>query len=95
MINLCKTCRHWIAAPEYDPICHPIDPDTFEPMAIPFEVRECTHPALVRFERTSEENGFGVTDASNYKARLCTGPDFGCVRHESAQPRNEEQYAKP
>lgn len=87
-MNTCKTCKHWRHNYddmfEYsDQICRPVDQDTYKPMVMPFEVRECLHPALVKFERTSEENGFGVTDGSEYMARLTTGPDFGCVRHES------------
>lgn len=66
----------------HDPICAPTDPDTYTDMVMPFDVRECMHPSLVKFERPVEQNGFGVTDGSNYQARLCTGPDFGCVRHE-------------
>lgn len=79
----CATCAHWkMPERDWDNICHPLDPETYEPMKTTFEVRECQHPKLVRFERPCEANGFAVADGSNYWARLCTGPDFGCVKHE-------------
>lgn len=86
-MKTCNTCKHWKLNPRYanyDQICTPTDQDTYKLMAMPFDVRECMHPALVRFERTSEKNGFGVSDGSDYMARFCTGPNFGCVRHEAA-----------
>lgn len=80
----CISCRHWIATdPEEDWILHPVDTDTWKRMELPFEVRECQHPAQTFCERPVERNGFGVADGSEYKARLFTGPDFGCVRHET------------
>lgn len=84
----CSSCTHWTAPRpgDHDPICAPIDPDSFEPMAMPFEVRECKHPRLVRFERPSTRDGVSVVDGSNYRARLCTGPDFGCSLHSSPPP---------
>lgn len=92
MIPACKTCAHWKAPPidgpyEYDrhsQICNPTDPDTYEPMAMPFEVRLCRHPALTFCERPVERNGFGVADGSEYMAVFATAEDFGCVRHEPA-----------
>lgn len=83
-MGICDTCRYWIAPKEneWDEICKPIDMDTYDPMVMPFEVRECKHPQLVKFERTTESNGFSVSDGSGYLARLCTGPYFGCVRHK-------------
>lgn len=89
----CKTCRHW-QAPERNRITEPHDPDTYKPMLLPFEVRECKHPRLLFCERPLEENGFAVADGSEYFAALYTAESFGCVRHESivgAMP----QAAKP
>jgi len=63
-------------------ILAPVDPDTFEPMAMPFEVRECKMPAMTFCERPVEPNGFGLADGSEYFATLVTAGDFGCVRHE-------------
>ena len=87
-METCKTCKHWLfSGVEYGPerdLCAPVDPDTYEPMAMPFEVRACKHPALTFCERPVEANGFGVADGSEYMAILVTGPDFGCVRHEAA-----------
>lgn len=80
--RFCKTCKHW-RAPDTDErwrvaqLTRPIDPDTMEPMGVPFEVRECAHPAKTFFER-----GFGLLDGSEYMAALVTAEYFGCVRHE-------------
>ena len=87
-METCKTCKHWAKPAEDDwragGYCAPTDPDTYEPMAMPFEVRECKHPALTFCERPVEANGFGVADGSEFMAILVTGQDFGCVRHEAA-----------
>lgn len=88
-VKTCKTCRHWVAAESgFNPIerdiCSPVDPDTFEPMLMPFEVRRCAHPEKTFHERPVSRDGFGLADASEYMAELYTGEDFGCVRHESA-----------
>jgi len=91
-MNLCKTCKHWIFDPAckgnwpVERYCAPVDPDTFEPMVMPFEVRECTHPEKTFCERPVEPNGFGVADGSTYMAVLMTASEFGCVRHEATQP---------
>lgn len=87
-MNTCKTCKHWVE-PEArdhhtaDSICHPLDPDTYEPMDRGFEVRLCKHPTQTFCESPIERNGFGLADASRYYAVLATGEDFGCVRHEA------------
>lgn len=66
-----------------DEICHPTDPDTYEPMVMPFAVKLCRHPKQTFAERPVEADGFGVVDGSEYYARLITAEDFGCVRHEA------------
>jgi hypothetical protein len=83
-MNLCKTCEHWKVYDGnlWDGITDPTDVDG-NPMEMTFLVRDCQHPALVMFERTCEKNGFGLTDASQFFARLSTAENFGCVRHES------------
>ncbi len=86
-MNTCKTCKHWKSVKSHaivrvEEICAPRDQDTYDLMEMPFEVRQCTSPALVFRERTCESNGFSITDASDYFAILCTAEDFGCVRHE-------------
>jgi len=87
-MKTCNTCKHWQTDP--DAFVHvksyyaPIDPDTFRPMRMPFEVRECMHPAKTFCERPVEPNGFGVVDGSTFMAILLTGEKFGCVRHEDA-----------
>jgi hypothetical protein len=84
-VNRCNTCRHWkvdtdsVTSTE---LCNPTDPDTFEPMVMPFEVRECLHPKLQFCERPITVDGFAVADGSTYYAGLFTAQDFGCVRHE-------------
>lgn len=84
----CKTCKHWTtndAGPYIaTEIFTPTDPDTYEPMQMPFEVRECRHPSQTFCERPVEPNGFGVADGSGYMAMLVTAEDFGCVRYEEA-----------
>lgn len=86
-MNTCKTCKHWTVDNDHpgshDNIINPRDPDTLEPMATGFEVRECAHPAKTFYERPVERNGFGLCDGSEYFAALYTAEDFGCVRHET------------
>ncbi len=82
-MSTCETCKWWVPSVEdWDGVYYPIDPDTYKPMVMPFEIRKCTHPAQTFCERPVERNGFGVADGSTYRAELFTGPDFGCVRHE-------------
>ena len=86
MIPTCRTCKHWtVNGPigDDDPIITPIDPDTYEPMKIGFEVRICNHPRLLFCERPLESDGFAVADGSEYMANLYTAQDFGCVLHET------------
>jgi hypothetical protein len=82
----CKTCQHWKKPgnPNARDLCNPLDQDTYQPMSLGFEVRECTHPSKTFHEPPTERNGFALTDASQYFAALCTAEDFGCVRHEAA-----------
>lgn len=83
-MNTCKTCKHWkTEGAGHSDILRPIDPDTYEPMAMPFEVRSCEHPALLFCERPLEKDGFAIADGSGYMAGLYTAEDFGCVRHET------------
>lgn len=89
MMAHCKTCRHWKAREEENYrlaiLTDPYDPDTFEPMAMPFEVRRCTHPKLLFCERPVEDPGFAVADGSTYFAALVTTETFGCVLHEEPE----------
>lgn len=85
----CRTCRHWGLTPNgrdrsWDDIVTPIDEDTFEPKVMPFEVRYCTAPKLIRFERPVEPDQASCIDGSRYVANLATGPEYGCVHHEEA-----------
>ena len=89
-MNLCKTCKWWGIEGQYDSwrvsqITDPKDPDTFEKMDMPFLVKECGNPKLHRFERTTERDGFCITDGSEYLALLATAEDFGCVKHEAKE----------
>lgn len=87
----CKDCKHWghdVSDEDalYDRISTPFDPDTYEPMdpkLLAFRVRKCGNPALHRFERPTEINGYAVNDGSEYYAALYTAEEFGCVRFES------------
>lgn len=91
----CRDCKHWGVEPrEYDRIVTPEDPDTYEPMdpsLLAFKVNRCDNPALHRFERPTESNGFAVNDGSEYFAALYTGEDFGCVRFE---PKDGNEFAQ-
>jgi hypothetical protein len=82
-MNRCKTCAYWQEdnEPPYG-LCHPVDPDTGEKMAWPFEVRICKMPTQTRFEPPTESDGFALSDASEYYAVFATGENFGCVRHK-------------
>ena len=82
----CRTCKHWTPGESHDERCHPVDPDTYEPMALLYEVRRCKSPLLQRFDRPAESHRASVCDGSNCAASLLTGPDFGCVNHESREP---------
>lgn len=92
-MNTCKTCQHWQKPTNYraESLCEPLDPDTNEPMARGFEIRECVHPAKTFHESPVERDGFGITDASNYFAALVTAEDFGCIRHEPDQDTGTTQ----
>ena len=82
----CKTCKHWTLAENVDEkmICNPNDPDTHKPMKLEFEVRVCKMPTQTFCETPVERNGFGLSDASLYRAVLATAEEFGCIRHEAA-----------
>ncbi len=81
----CKTCKHWFK--EMDgrgsQITDPVDPDTYEPMEMPFEVRRCANERILFYERPLESVGAAVVDGSEYIAALLTAEDFGCVLHEA------------
>jgi hypothetical protein len=83
-MKTCKTCVHWTApdANDYDEVCRPTDPDTYEPMVRGFETRYCRQPTQTFCEAPVERNGFGLKDGSTYAAEMFTAEDFGCVRHE-------------
>lgn len=89
-MNTCKTCIHWTAAVfenyRENEICNPIDQNTYEPMNRGFKVRICRQPQQTFCESPVLRNGFGLTDGSNYMARLATAEDFGCVLHQPVHP---------
>ena len=74
----CKTCKHWKEDND-DVLANPYDPDTYQRMVMPFEVRRCGQPLLLFCERPVVSNGACVKDASEYWAALYTAEDFGCV----------------
>ena len=83
----CKTCKWWVKdviRHRAEGVMEPIDPDTWEPMKMPFEVRVCTSPRLLFYERPVESNQAAVIDGSEYYAALITAEDFYCVNHESS-----------
>lgn len=88
-MNTCKTCKWWIQDDGYNEITKPLDPDTCEPMKIPWETRLCKCPKIRFYERPVESNEATICDGSQYYAELCTAEDFGCVLHEKDQTSNK------
>jgi len=87
-VNKCRTCTHWQKEPEgkhwgAQRIIEPEDIDTGEYMEMPFEVRYCKCPRILFCERPVESCGASVADGSGYNANLLTGPEFGCLLHET------------
>ena len=81
--KICKNCRFWAVNKEdYNPhndIIEPLDPDTYKPMKMPFEVKVCMSDNITWFERNPNSNGVSLVDGSDYYARMLTGENFGCV----------------
>lgn len=91
-MTTCKTCRYWQGATNYrdgtpreDHIITPIDPDTWQPMVMPFEVRLCKSPKLMVFERPIEIDMASVCDGSEYRAVLYTAEAYGCIHYQSQE----------
>lgn len=86
-MKLCKTCMHWkyketsYSSYQNDEICSPVDSDC-TPMIMPFKVNMCSNPKQVLFERPVLINGFALCDGSDYRAKMYTAEEFGCVLHE-------------
>lgn len=80
----CKDCKYWRVdqADRNDNLIQPVDPDTGEDQEMPFEVRYCKNPKLLKFERPIDETYAAVVDGSDYKAELATGPLFSCIHFE-------------
>ncbi len=80
----CKQCRWWLNDDDhrYNEIINPTDPDTYEPMVLPFEVRECKNPNQTFCERPVRDDGFALQDGSGYQANIYTAENFGCVLWE-------------
>lgn len=92
MQGTCQDCKYWSLDVDWcSEITQPIDPDTFESMDMPFEVRECTNPRLLFCERPVEPNQAALEDGSGYRANLFTGPLFGCTDWESLEEVNSHE----
>lgn len=89
-MDKCKTCKHWKLPPDDEKfwrvkdICNPVDPDTFEPMKLDFEVKMCISDKIVWFERQPESTGVSLMDGSDWFSQMLTGEDFGCVNYAPA-----------
>jgi hypothetical protein len=89
-MNRCRNCKYW-QIPEgcngyvSDSIYNPIDPDTFESMKMPFEVRECKSGNITLFERNPNPKGVSLQDGSDYFATMYTGPLYGCVNFKKKE----------
>ena len=93
-METCSTCKHWRREDQdkynYLEITMGYRPgggydyveDEQEAIKVwGYRVRRCTHPKLLFYERP-ESNAATVVDGSQYKAKLFTGEQFGCVLHE-------------
>jgi hypothetical protein len=82
----CKDCKYWgsreRSSDDEDEIVNPIDPDTYERMEMPFEVKICGSLNITLFERNPNSNGVSLRDGSDYDCTMYTGEDFGCVNGE-------------
>jgi hypothetical protein len=83
-MKTCETCRFWVRPEraEYLDVIAPWDEELSGPKQMPWEVRQCCCPKIVKFERTVVRDGATLMDGSHYFAALYPGPDFGCVNHE-------------
>lgn len=87
-MSTCNTCVWWTKSDDdWDDIENPVDPDTYEPMATTFEVRQCKHPDLMFCERPLSSPGFAIADGSGYMADLYTTEHFGCVMHQEEEEK--------
>lgn len=66
----------------YSEIIRPTDPDSYEPMLMPWEVRHCESPNILFYERPIKPTQACVVDGSQYHAALITGPEFSCPNFE-------------
>ena len=81
----CKTCKWWEKGDVFHQsnyVMHPHDPDTGRLMELPFDVRVCTSPNILFYERPVEITQAAVVDGSEYLARLITAEEFYCANHE-------------
>ena len=73
-MNTCKTCKWWgYCAPEwegssYDDLCQGIDH------------KPCSHPKMPNDGAIDPD---GATVHKSIDSTFCTGPDFGCIHHET------------
>jgi hypothetical protein len=79
----CATCKFWVLPEDWElyDIIAPRDEDDFEMKKMPWEVRQCTCPKIIKFERTPIPDGATLMDGSHYYAGLFPGPEFGCIHH--------------
>jgi hypothetical protein len=62
-VKTCKTCKFWTTEEGNNypvNVMVPIDPDTWEPMEMPWEVRRCECPRIRFFERPVERDEAAV-----------------------------------
>lgn len=88
MEKICKNCKHWKnEETDYSDIIQPFDPDTYEDMKMPWEVRYCQSPDILFYERPVKPTQACVVDGSQYHAALITGPEFFCPNFD--EKKNE------
>lgn len=75
----------------YDKLVYPLDEDHLERKEMPFEVRQCYSPMLLKLERPITEYHATVADGSGFFARLVTGGNFGCNGYEIEGMQIREQ----
>ncbi len=87
-VIICKNCTKWTKGDKHDQITTPIDEDTYEDKVMPFEVRYCRSPKLIRFERPIEKDSASCIDGSEYMAKLATSENYGCIHFKNKKGKD-------
>ena len=93
----CRDCKHWCDAEKdgneadgydhYEGLRFDLHPTTYEKIG-KAKAKYCRSPNILFYESPAA-NQATVVDGSQYRAALITGPEFGCVNFEKADPKAE------